>query len=161
MLSANDVLFSYRWGVDTFAKLVSDVADGDMARQPVEAINHPAWLLGHVGTYHEVIASLLRGEPFENPWDAPCGKNSTPSAERSRYPSKAQILDHHQTAAALACKAIETASDGAWARPMDHPTWGKQFATVAPAVVFLATAHQSLHLGQLSGWRRAMGLPRI
>ncbi|WP_419184526.1 DinB family protein [Botrimarina mediterranea] len=161
MLTANDLLFSYRWGVDTFAKLVSDVADKDMARQPVEGINHPAWLLGHVGTYHEVIASLLRGEAFDNPWDSPCGKNSTPSADRSRYPSKEQLLKHHEAAAALACRTIESVKPEAWTRPMDHPTWGKQFATVAPAVVFLATSHQSLHLGQLSGWRRAMGLPRI
>ena len=161
MLSANDLLFSYRWGVDTFAKLVSDVADGDMARQPVEGINHPAWLLGHVGTYHKVIASLLLGESFDNPWDSPCGKNSTPSADRSLYPSKEDLLKHHEATAALAYRAIEAAKPEAWARPMDHPTWGKQFATVAPAVVFLATAHQSLHLGQLSGWRRVMGLPRI
>lgn len=161
MLTANDLLFSYRWGVDTFAKLVSDVADEDMARQPVEGINHPAWLLGHVGTYHEVIALLLLSESFDNPWDSPCGKNSTPSADRSLYPSKEELLKHHEAAAALASKTIAEAKPEAWTRPMDHPTWGKQFATVAPAVVFLATTHQSLHLGQLSGWRRAMGLPRI
>ena len=161
MISANDLLFSYRWGVDTFAKLVSDVADEDMARQPVEGINHPAWLLGHVGTYHDVIASLLLGESFDNPWDSACGKNSTPSADRSLYQSKEELLKHHDVAAALASKIIAEAKPEAWARAMDHPTWGKQFATVAPAVVFLATTHQSLHLGQLSGWRRAMGLPRI
>lgn len=161
MITPTDLLFSYRWGVDTFAKLVGDVPDADFAAQPIEGINHPAWLLGHVGTYHEVIVALLRGEPFDNPWDAPCGKNSSPVADRSAYPSKEQILRRHHAGAAEAYAAIESSPAEAWTKPLEHPSWGKQFETVAPAVVFLATTHQALHLGQLSGWRRAMNLPRI
>ncbi|TWT98115.1 DinB superfamily protein [Botrimarina colliarenosi] len=161
MITPDDLLFSYRWGADTFAKLVSDVADADFAAQPVEGINHPAWLFGHIATYHDVIGQLLRGEAFDNPWDSPCGKNSFPGADRSAYPSKEAILARHEAGVAAAVEAIAASTPDAWSRPLEHPTWGKQFATVAPAVVFLATTHQGLHLGQLSGWRRAMGLPRI
>lgn len=161
MPTPEDILFSYRWGADTFAKLVSDVADEDFVAQPVEGINHPAWLFGHAGVYHSVIVALLKGEPFDNPWDAPCGKNSSPLTDRSAYPSKDEILKSYADGVAAACDAIATAPAEAWTAPFEHPTWGKQFETVGPAVVFLATTHQALHLGQLSGWRRAMGLPRV
>lgn len=161
MLSPDDLLFSYRWNADTYAKLVSDVADDYFASQPIEGVNHPAWLLGHVSVYNPVIVALLKGESFDNPWDAPMGKNSSPIADRSAYASKDQILKTFAEGVDAACDVISSAPAEAWTAPMTHPTWGKQFATVAPAVVYLATTHLALHLGQLSGWRRMMSLPRI
>lgn len=161
MPAVDDILFAYRWGADQFTRLVADVPDADFAAQPAAGINHPAWLFGHVGVYHDVIVALLRGEPFDNPWDAPCGKNSTPLATRSAYPTKEQILAEHAARVARACEAIASAPPAAWTAEFHHPVWGKQFASVGMAVVFLATTHQALHLGQLSGWRRAQGLPRL
>jgi uncharacterized damage-inducible protein DinB len=161
MISPNDLLFSYRWGAETIERLVSDVPDERFAEQPVEGINHPAWLLGHVSIYNEVIAALLRGEPFDNPWDAPFGKNSHPTADRSAYPAKSAILSRFHTGYVAASQAIAQATNEAWASPLEHPTWGKQFNTVAPAIIFLTTTHLGLHTGQLSGWRRAAGLPRV
>jgi uncharacterized damage-inducible protein DinB len=160
MHTSEDLAFAYRWGADTIKRLVSDVSDDDFARQPVAGINHPAWLLGHVSVYHEVIAQLLRRESFDNPWDAPCGKNSEPSSDRSQYPSKEAALARFDAGLAEALAAIATATSAAWSAPMTHPTWGKQFKTAGGAVLFLATSHLSYHTGQLSGWRRAMGLPR-
>ena len=161
MLNPEDLLFSYRWGGDTLLRLVSDVDDARMAEQPVEGINHPAWLLGHVSIYNRVIVALLRGETFADPWSEPCGKDSQPVADRSAYPSKAEIVSGFESGFAAAAKAIAEAPRSAWSAPLEHPTWGKQFDTVAPAVAFLATTHLGLHTGQLSGWRRAAGLPRI
>lgn len=161
MLTVDDLLFSYRWGAETMRKLAADVPDERFAEQPVATINHPAWLLGHVTTYHTVIGQLLRGEPFDNPWDAPCGKNSTPTDDRSAYAAKDAILARFDETFAAAVETIAAADEAAWRAPLEHPTWGKQFATVAPAVTFLATTHLALHTGQLSGWRRAADLPRI
>ncbi len=161
MITPDDLLFSYRWGAETFRGLVADVADEQFTEQPIATINHPAWLLGHVSIYNEVIASLLLGKPFDNPWDAPCGKTTHPTGARSDYASKEAIVGRFDEGFASAVAAFGDASSGAWSAPLEHPTWGKQFATVAPAVTFLATTHLALHLGQLSGWRRAMKLPRI
>lgn len=161
MIPADDLVFSYRWGADTIVRLVSDVDDARMAEQPVAAINHPAWLLGHVSIYNGVIAALLKGEGFADPWAEPCGKNSTPTDDRSAYPSKEAIVERFTAGVDAASEAIAGAPAEAWGAAMTHPTWGKQFATVAPAVTFLATTHLSLHAGQLSGWRRAAGLPRV
>ncbi|MEO0532193.1 MAG: DinB family protein [Planctomycetota bacterium] len=161
MITPEQLLFSYKWGADMFERLVSEVDDADFAAQPVEGINHPAWLFGHVATYHHVIVALLEGKSFDNPWDADCGKNSSPVADRSAYPSKDTILKRHADGVAAATSAITSASPEAWSATFEHPTWGKQFDAVAPAVTFLATTHQALHLGQLSGWRRAMKLPRV
>lgn len=161
MINADDLLFSYRWGADTLQKLVADVPDERFAEQPVEGINHPAWLIRHVANYNPVITCLLTGQSFANPWDEPCGKHSSPTSDRSAYPSKDEILAYFVDGYSVACDAIGGANAEAWTAPLDHPTWGKQFETVAPAVTFLATTHLALHVGQLSGWRRAAGLPRV
>ena len=160
-IEANHLIFSYRWGADAIERLVSDVADEQMADQPIETINHPAWLIGHVSIYNGVIVRLLRNESFDDPWARPCGKNSVPSPNRAEYPGKAEILEQFRRGVDAGCQAIEQSPADAWSTPLNHPTWGKQFETVAPAVVFLATTHLALHTGQLSGWRRAMKLPRI
>ena len=161
IVSPADLIFSYRWNMETMQKLVSDVDDSQMTAQKVEGINHPAWLLGHVSIYNPVIAALLRGESFGDPWGEPCGKNSSPVADRSQYPSKDAIIERLVVGYRDAVAAMESADPKAWTAPFEHPTWGKQFATVAPAVTFIATTHFALHLGQLSGWRRTMQLPRI
>ena len=156
-----EILFAYRWSAEMIERLVSDVADQQFTAQPVEAINHPAWLLGHVSIYNDVIAALLQGDPFGDPWEQPCGKNSHPVPDRSAYPSKEEIMTRFSSGVAAACKVIESTTPEAWSARLEHPTWGKQFETVSPAVTFLATTHLALHAGQLSGWRRAMQLPRI
>ncbi|TWT41437.1 DinB family protein [Botrimarina hoheduenensis] len=161
MVSADALLFSYRWGAETLQKLTADIADDKFAEQPIPGINHPAWLVGHVSLYNDVIAALLRGQAFDNPWDAPCGKNSQPLADRAAYGSKTAILDQFQSGYEDAAAVMAEAHAAAWEAPLAHPTWGKQFATVAPAVVYLATTHLGLHVGQLSGWRRAAGMPRV
>lgn len=156
-----DILFAYRWSAESIERLVSDVADDQFTTQPVEAINHPAWLLGHVSIYNDVITALLQGKPFDDPWDQSCGKNTHPVANRSSYSSKEAILARFAAGVAAACHAIDSASPEAWSAQFEHPTWGKRFETVSSAVTFLATTHIALHTGQLSGWRRAMQLPRI
>jgi uncharacterized damage-inducible protein DinB len=35
----------------------------------------------------------------------------------------------------------------------------KYFPTVGDQMVFMMTAHEMDHLGQMAAWRRAMGLP--
>lgn len=161
VINPDQLLFSYRWGAEQFERLASDIADERFTAQPVSEINHPAWLFGHITSYHQVIVDLLAGNEFANPWDAPCGKNSEPNPDRAAYPAKVAILAAHRHGFDQAAAAILEAPASAWTAALEHPTWGKQFDTVAPAVVFLATTHQALHLGQLSGWKRAAGMPRI
>ena len=161
MILPDDLLFSFRWSAETIVRLVSDVDCDRMAEQPIEGINHPAWLIGHVSIYNGVMEAMLRGEPFENPWSASCGKNSSPISDRSAYPTKNDIVADFEEGVARAVSAIQEAPESAWLAKLDHPTWGKQFDTVSPAVVYLSTTHLALHTGQLSGWRRAAGLPRV
>lgn len=161
MISPDHLLFSYRWSIDSYQRLTADIPDERMAEQPVEGINHPAWLIGHVLPYNGVIAALLRGESFENPWNAPCGKSSSPTTDRSAYSGKESLIRELVAGYERAAEVITQAPREAWTSTFDHPEWGKQFDSVAPAVTFLTTTHLALHLGQLSAWRRAAGLPRV
>jgi len=161
MIAPDHLLFSYRWSAEAYQRLTDDVPDERFAEQPIEGLNHPAWLIGHVTPYNSVITALLRGEMFENPWYAECGKESSPVADRAAYASKDAILQRFVSTYEEAAGTIAAAPPEAWSSSFDHPEWGKQFDVVAPAVVYLATTHLALHLGQLSGWRRAAGLPRV
>ncbi|MEQ8847550.1 DinB family protein [Botrimarina sp.] len=161
MISPDHLLFSYRWGIESFQRLTADVPDERMAEQPIEGINHPAWLIGHVSPYNDVIVALLRGVPFDNPWRTRYGKESSPTSDRGEYPSKDQLIAELTAGYERAAAAMAEAPRDAWTATFDHPEWGKQFDSVAPAVTFLATTHLALHLGQLSGWRRAAGFPRV
>ncbi|MEN0110534.1 MAG: DinB family protein [Planctomycetota bacterium] len=161
MIQPKDLVFCYRSGADAMARLAGDVADADFAAQPIESINHPAWLFQHVGIYHGVIVALLKQEDFPNPWAEPCGKDHPPVGDRSAYPAKDAILATHAASVDAAAEAMLAAPADVWSQPFEHATWGKQFESVGAAVVYLATTHLATHLGQLSGWRRAMNLPRV
>ncbi|MEM6551523.1 MAG: DinB family protein [Planctomycetota bacterium] len=159
-LAPDDLLFAYRWNADTLTRLADDIDDARFADQPVPHINHPAWLIGHVSAYNDVVLALLTGQPFDNPWTLPCGKDRPPVADRSAYPSKPELIQRFTTGVDTAVDAIASAEPAAWSAPVEHATWGKQFARVASAVSFLTSAHLAYHTGQLSSWRRAAGMPR-
>ncbi|MEM6392694.1 MAG: DinB family protein [Planctomycetota bacterium] len=160
MFTPDDLLFAYRWNADTLIRLADDIDDARFADQPVPAINHPAWLIGHVSAYNDVVTALLTGQPFDNPWTLPCGKDRPAVADRSAYPAKANLLQRFTTGVDAVAHAIASAEPANWNAPIEHATWGKQFARVASAVAFLTSAHLAYHTGQLSSWRRAAGMPR-
>ncbi len=161
MMHRDDLLWALDWNHQTLLRLTADLADDDLARQPVEAMNHPAWLVGHLSVYHAVVVAMCAGQTFTNPWDQPYGKNSQPSPERSVYPAKSALMSMYETGHAQAVEAIAHASAEAFAAAIPHDTWGKAFSIVGRAVTFLATNHFAYHVGQLSGWRRAMALPKV
>lgn len=160
-LSIDDLAFAWTWNRDTLMRLVGDVPDQQMATQPHPNLNHPAWTVLHLCAYHPVLTAMLEGETFANPWDAPCGKNSEPLAMRAQYPPKHEILRTFEDGHNAVDAALHVADPAVFDRPIPHDVWGKNFGTIGRATLFLVTSHASYHIGQLSGWRRAMGLPRI
>jgi DinB superfamily len=44
----SEVLNSYRLTLDYLRRLVADVPDADLTRQPGGVANHPAWVIGHL-----------------------------------------------------------------------------------------------------------------
>ncbi len=147
-------------------KLVEDVSDEQMTLQPSVdghvVPNHPAWVLGHVAYAFSNGAKMLGGEPVvPDDWNGPFGNGSTPVTDASSYPDKASLLNTFEEAHARVSQAFAAAGDAALAA--ENPIEGLRpmFPTVGELVTFIMTSHAMLHLGQLSAWRRAVGLPSV
>ncbi|MEL7237504.1 MAG: DinB family protein, partial [Planctomycetota bacterium] len=146
---------------DYAAALLADVDEAQMIAQPDKGTNHPAWLLSHMNAYHPLIADLLRGQTPDDPIDHPFGMKSSPVANASVYAAKDELLGTWSTGHEDVAAALSAATDETLARPMPLSRMAGRFPTVGASLVYLMARHESLHLGQLSTWRRGMHLPRV
>src|SRR5678810_1005920 len=94
--AVNDiVLFLYAFNLHYTQRLAADVPDERLADQPVPGrlMNHGAFLLGHLAWASDNGLRYLGGEPeLPAEWKDVFGTGATPLAERSRYPSKEELL---------------------------------------------------------------------
>jgi uncharacterized damage-inducible protein DinB len=145
-------------------KLVADVPDEQMCAQPVpgRTMNHAAFLLGHLAWAAGDVAMNFLGLPPMCPagWKELVGMGAQPLPDRSRYPSKAVLLKALEDAFARLGEAAPKAS----AEMLNQPGPERlrdRFPTVGSMLVGLMTSHHASHNGQLSAWRRALGLPPV
>jgi hypothetical protein len=130
---------------------------------PGRDINSPAFNLGHLAIYPDLrVLPLIGREDLVRPLPfsadlfkagAPCV--NTPGA----YPSKDVIVNTFLSRYRAAIDAVAQASGEQLAK--ENPMEGRMkemFPTVGGAVNFLLVGHTQSHLGQISVWRRVMGL---
>ena len=140
-------------------RLVSDLSDDQMCAQPHGVVNHPAWSLGHLAAASDHLATFL-GLPSElsAAWTEPFKTGGIPAADKGRFPGKAELLRVMEEQHARVAKAVPGVDPASLAQP--HPSEKRRahFPTVGDFAIFLMTAHEMDHLGQMAAWRRAMGL---
>jgi hypothetical protein len=142
--------------------LIADIADERMAEQPMPGVNHPAWILGHLAFSAELIVCRLGGEKFlPGEWSELFKPGSSPRAARGDYPSKDELLKALEDAFAHARSAVAGASAEALAVPTPNPRMKEVLPTLRENAAFILTGHLGVHLGQLSSWRRLIGLPPL
>jgi hypothetical protein len=141
-------------------RLVADLAEADLCAQPIEGVvmNHPAFLIGHLAWANDNGVSIVGGTPVLATFKELWGMGAKPSEDRSQYPSKADLIktlevSHERLAAAVGKYPKRLLKTPAPERMR------KMFPTVGHMLLGLMTSHYAVHLGQLSAWRRAMGLP--
>ncbi len=148
---------------DYTRRMVEPLTDEQMTAQPIPIVtlNHPAWILSHLGAYGPMLGAILRDELAEDPVDYPFGIKSEPDSDPSVYQPRLALLEHFTSSYDDAAEAFLHASDDVLARQTPFERWQTRFPTIAhlPPQFFLK--HTATHLGQLSAWRRAMGLGRV
>lgn len=143
-------------------RLIADLPDERMAEQPAAGLNHAAWTLGHL-----VIATdgglRLCGHAARSPrpWQVLFGPGSQPAADRSRYPTKTELVEAFTAGYQAFLEAVVgvTAATAAAVNPSE-PMRGR-FPTVGDMLGYLLTTHIGMHTGQLSAWRRVCGYPSV
>ncbi len=142
--------------------LIGDIPDERMVEQPHPGVNHPAWILGHLAWSTDRARSLLGLEPeCPSEWTATFGFGSKPSESRGDYPSRDELI----AAVERGFERLREQAAAATTEQLDQPSPNsrtkEQLPTVKDAIVLLLTGHLGVHLGQLSMWRRMIGLPPL
>lgn len=130
--------------------------------------NHPAFIYGHLAIYPTRIlaAAGLDGSaiaPPENYLELfEAGKDCVDDPDGSVYPARSEIVDLFVRSHRAAIDAVGGMSDAQM--KAKHPIEGRMaeaFPTVGHVASFLLVGHTMMHLGQMSTWRRAIGLGSV
>lgn len=143
-------------------RLVTDIPDDSMALQPAPDMNHAAWVLGHLACTADMLAAMIGVPPVCPPeWTALFDWNSCPSGNAGRYPSKSALLRALEDAHAGIANALPGVPESRWHEPTPLETVRGFLPTLGDCFVFVMAAHENMHLGQLSAWRRVQGMGRV
>jgi uncharacterized damage-inducible protein DinB len=146
--------------VDYAKRLVADIPDDKMCAQPIAGMNHAAWVLGHLAYVFDSMIGVFDEKPVMSAeWKELFNLSSKPLADRAKYPSKAALFEAYEKSYQRIVNAVKAASPKSLARDFPNPRVRSTLPTVGMAMVHILTSHQGVHLGQLSAWRRAQGLP--
>ncbi len=162
MFERECTLYAFTMG---YARLLSeDIDDARFAEQPAPGLNHPAWVLGHLAICTDYAAGLL-GLPAAcpKPWAQLFGPGSTPRPDRSIYPAKVDLLNVLEKGHERVTKAARNADPESIAQPhtLEIAFLKGPLPTVGDLLAHLMTTHEAAHLGQLSTWRRILGMPGV
>jgi len=145
-------------------KVLDDIPADRFAFRPHPTMNHPAFYVGHLTLYPARLGELC-GQPdviesAPEAWTALFAAGTECADDDGRYPGRDELLDVFYRGYASASTLLEGLSDAQLHQP--NPLGGPisaAFPTVGLAAAFLTGHHLTLHLGQISAWRRAAGLP--
>ena len=156
-------LAQYAFQLGYCQAMMKDIDDLQLTYQPLPGVHHPAWILGHLVLSSDGIAKLV-GQPsgVSEAWGKLFGRGSQLQGERSLYPTKAVLLGALVQAHERAVEVLASAPPEAFAKPNPLPLEPlKVLPTVGNLITHLLTTHEAMHLGQLSFWRRCVGLPAL
>lgn len=160
-LLIDGITFAWHYNGEYALRLIGDLTSEQMTRQPGGQANHPAWLLSHLVAYHTPILDMLEGKDAVYPGDHKFGKKSKPVDDPSVYPDKTQLTAEFRDGHARIEQALQNVDDTTLQRAMPMEGLKDRFPTVGSSLGYLMLYHESMHLGQLSAWRRVQGLPAV
>lgn len=150
--------------------LLKGVEPAVFASQPTQDgrvvdTNHGAFVYGHLALYPAKILQMLG----QDPGPAACseryaelfaaGVHCKHDPDNAEHPPMAEIVERFKAGSAAAIEAVRGADDAVFARPIEgNDRYREVFGTVGNATGFLLHDHVMFHLGQMSAWRRMMGL---
>ena len=163
MFSVESIVYAWDTQLRYALALLDDLADDQMVLRPGGNMNHPAWILGHVGLYHPITVRLLAGEPFDDPADDRLFgfRGQGPLDDLAEYGSKQSMVARFAEGHEQVAQALLGATAEQFQRPPSLARWAKDYPTVEFMLPDLLVFHEGMHIGQLSIWRRAAGLPAV
>lgn len=126
--------------------------------------NHPAFVFGHLSIYPARMLSMLGRDPspcanpegFEEIFSAQAECRDDPNG--TIYPDHEIIVSHFKHAYANVLPVLGELTDKELEAPNPVQPMAARLPTIGLAAMFLVGPHIMVHLGQVSAWRRMMGL---
>jgi uncharacterized damage-inducible protein DinB len=145
-----------------FEKAISDIPEHLLCDQSKGVVNHPLWQIGHVALARTATVQALGGTcEFPEAWARVFGIGSQPVADASVYPKREELLAKYKECVAKFHELAPHATAEQLGAPHSVTPLQGVFKTVGELIAGITTMHDSLHLGQLTAWRRTMGLPSL
>lgn len=145
--------------------LSKDIPAEKFDHMPHPNMNHPAFCFGHLSIYPNKVLTMI-GRPDlvheKDGWAEILEASATCVEQIGLYPPKDEIIAHFLERHRTVLDVLHKLDDGQLAG--ESPTQGKfkeMFPTLASVAIFMMASHAMYHLGQVSAWRRAMGLPSV
>lgn len=153
-------LHSFAYCLDFLREQVAEVAAPDLVAQPNGIMNHPAWVIGHLTHACQLLGGVIGLPPWlPIDWAKRFGTGSVPVADVSLYETKQKALAMLGDAQARITHAVEELDDSRLDEPFPDESYRQVFPTIRHAFTQVLIGHTANHIGQVSVWRRAMGLP--
>ena len=145
--------------------LVADIPSEKFAMMPFPTMNHPAFCLGHLSLYPDRTLELV-GQADLVEHRAEYAELFAEGVEcfddASRYPGKDEIVAYYVERHGVVADILGGVGDEIYER--ENPAGGgfkEMLPTIGAVVNFMMNSHQMAHLGQISAWRRVIGLPSV
>lgn len=127
--------------------------------------NHPAWVYGHLATYPAKAAAMLGLDASK--FAAPAafeglfkdGQPCNDDASGTMYPAMESITTAFFRTHDALIQALATADDAILIQSTPDEKARERFPLLGGRLLFMCNNHIMMHLGQISTWRRCMGLP--
>ncbi|MDP6112278.1 MAG: DinB family protein [Planctomycetota bacterium] len=158
----SEILHTYTLNLRHLRRLVADLDDAEMVTQTGSAPNHAAWIIGHLIHSCEAMCGEIGVDPWlTEDWRGLFGTGSTPLGNADSYPSKGSLLTALDDAYSRLSDALSELGESGMLAPLPDMQYRKSLPTIGHALVHILASHTALHVGQLTVWRKAIGLPRV
>lgn len=143
----------------TLNRVVPEIDSATMLDRPTEAHNPPAWILGHLAVIADRGLMVLgRTRCTPESWDALFLPGTQPPKRDAAVPPRDELLDAVNRGYAALIAAAREADIAALDKPHGVGLLANSpIRTAADLISHMLTSHFSLHVGQLSYWRRWAG----
>ena len=161
--AADLIVPTARMSLGYLLSLTKDVPADRWADCGVDGMNHPAFLFGHLAIYGNRVLAKFMDRPdlvVECPFDeAAVEGGAVCVSDASLYAPMDVVVPYLTERYETAIETVSTVSPERWAAP--NPAGGgfaEMLPTVGAAVNFMLGHHIMMHAGQVSHWRRGIGL---
>ena len=142
--------------------LCADLSEQQMTLEPHAGMNNPAWTLGHLFLLDAYLADLLScasAPRLDERWMAAYGPGSSPSLTGPAE-SKSEYLDRLEKVRSVLIAGLAQFTDEHLRGENPDATTRATLPTLEHLLHYLLW-HEAYHAGELSAWRRTLGLPMV